>query len=1041
MPNQATLFELFDSLKKDGQAYGIIQEGIENAVPKVPTLMLKSNIEFLVNQFEERFWPAAMQQRYDRLFNYLSVLNILRKLVYDGEIEREKNAESGYWNSSQWSDWSKLAKDHKISLQSDAKAKAVATKNFPAGEPIDKTKAKNILQRYHKTPLTKEQKEFVDEICDRINVFYLSNREEPFVNLKNRKEVASYMAKSYLADLAKELEGPYGQAQGFDLNNPRRLKAQLEGETKESRLVTDTFLFPTYERLKNQINKHKVAMASNIAIAQDQDDEDRLSGSSLKPHKLKGDEGLEQVAKQLYNLYYQEVLAGEKAKKAKDPKHNIKDHEVTSKARKKMLDNLKKYSGEGFYNYLQSIFPGVDVSKIDLPYQGTEIVDRSDSRPLIQRKKDIELPKKTVTVKKIKNGQVTPVEAENTAMVQTTIHKPVELVNQIDSNDLAVDTMETDLNSPSGALGNKYFDPILFERFRKRIEFVKTTKDLAKKADVLLLLKKYGLSSVSPPKDILEASKRYFYQKADSSDYYQGSKASASFSLHPTRMSTQSRFLHRGHFPVKFNERIEAILKNGVLINNSGTTEKTIDFIHGFVNSYLQPRETDRNILKKLFMNRAKDIVNHLCELKVLENLDDDGMFIDFGDDPADTKKYVNKERIQDILRNELIRYLRQDFFTGSRRKSADFIEQLDEDSESLSCKVGQRAWQKGVCLFGADIRAIQMAAVSAMDKIMSSVEQASTDEELMEKKSLANARAKIRFVLERYKDLFKTLLVLYKAIEVQNKTPKEKVLSNAGYNLTEFVKANAQDDTKTFISKFYSEYNTLKRQLSTTDPKAIEKLELPPEVLNKAGEIIQPRSMQQRFASDIDPEGIAQRLLDKKPIDDDEMDHLSKLYKNEVLADPTNMNKIKTNWESGMSPVNVKKFNSFLGDFESKVQNKIEIDNNEATLIELFKKPIVEPIVNPEKIKTWALNRIKYIEYPNLVNILPFYLKYIFGPEKKPHLNPMPKNPAFKKQNRDAVVEVAHAIYDEISRRGKKGFLHSRLKPEIENLIHYLER
>jgi len=256
----------------------------------------------------------------------------------------------------------------------------------------------------------------------------------------------------------------------------------------------------------------------------------------------------------------------------------------------------------------------------------------------------------------------------------------------------------------------------------------------------------------------------------------------------------------------------------------------------------LQPRETDRNILKKLFMNRAKDIVNHLCELKVLENLDDDGMFIDFGDDPADTKKYVNKERIQDILRNELIRYLRQDFFTGSRRKSADFIEQLDEDSESLSCKVGQRAWQKGVCLFGADIRAIQMAAVSAMDKIMSSVEQASTDEELMEKKSLANARAKIRFVLERYKDLFKTLLVLYKAIEVQNKTPKEKVLSYAGYNLTEFVKANAQDDTKTFISKFYSEYNTLKRQLSTTDPKAIEKLELPPEVLNKAGEIIQPR-------------------------------------------------------------------------------------------------------------------------------------------------------------------------------------------------------
>jgi len=49
-------------------------------VPKVPTLMLKSNIEFLVNQFEERFWPAAMQQRYDRLFNYLSVLKHIKKI-------------------------------------------------------------------------------------------------------------------------------------------------------------------------------------------------------------------------------------------------------------------------------------------------------------------------------------------------------------------------------------------------------------------------------------------------------------------------------------------------------------------------------------------------------------------------------------------------------------------------------------------------------------------------------------------------------------------------------------------------------------------------------------------------------------------------------------------------------------------------------------------------------------------------------------------------------------------------------------------------
>ena len=364
-------------------------------------------------------------------------------------------------------------------------------------------------------------------------------------------------------------------------------------------------------------------------------------------------------------------------------------------------------------------------------------------------------------------------------------------------------------------------------------------------------------------------------------------------------------------------------------------------------------------------MNRAKDIVYSLCQLKVLENLDDEGMFIDFGEDPDNTKQYVNKERLQDLLRNELIRYMRQDFFTGSRRKSADFIEQLDEDSDSLSCKVGKRAWQKGVCLFGADIRAIQMAAASAMDKIISSVETATTDEELMERKSLANARARIRFVLERYKDLFKTLLVLYKAIEVQSGTKSEKVLSNAGFNLTEFVKAHAQDDTKTFISNFYSEFNKLKGQLTVSDPKALEKVDLPQEVLNRAGEIIQPRSMQQRFASDIDSEGIAQRLLDKKPIEDDEMDHLVKLYKAEVLENPTDMEKIKNNWESGMSNGNKKKFNAFIGDFESKIQNKIEVDNSDATLIELFRRPVDEPVSNPEKILGWAKNRVNTSYFP----------------------------------------------------------------------------
>jgi hypothetical protein len=66
MPNQSTLYELFDSLKQNGRTFGIMQEGIENAVPKVPTLMLKSNIEFL--GFILRYTITLASDRLGRIF-------------------------------------------------------------------------------------------------------------------------------------------------------------------------------------------------------------------------------------------------------------------------------------------------------------------------------------------------------------------------------------------------------------------------------------------------------------------------------------------------------------------------------------------------------------------------------------------------------------------------------------------------------------------------------------------------------------------------------------------------------------------------------------------------------------------------------------------------------------------------------------------------------------------------------------------------------------------------------------------------------------
>ena len=51
MSSQSKLFEILENFKTSSETFGLVNEAIENVVPKFPTLMQKSNIDFLQEQF------------------------------------------------------------------------------------------------------------------------------------------------------------------------------------------------------------------------------------------------------------------------------------------------------------------------------------------------------------------------------------------------------------------------------------------------------------------------------------------------------------------------------------------------------------------------------------------------------------------------------------------------------------------------------------------------------------------------------------------------------------------------------------------------------------------------------------------------------------------------------------------------------------------------------------------------------------------------------------------------------------------------------
>jgi hypothetical protein len=1052
MSNQLKLFELFENLKIDSSDTNVFSEGIENFVPKIPTLMQKSNSKFLFEQFPEKYWPQALQQRYYKLFDYLQLLDELRNLVYEKVIEQEHQNERQYWhNSKRWQDWSKLAKDTSASLQSNAKAKAIATKNFRAGYMVDFDVAKKILEGYY-GELNPRQESHLKTLADKINYMLDPSRMDSYTGLAVRKEVLSpktIKAHSYLADFAKELEGEYGQKGGYDLNNPRRIRVHVRGKETEPRFVTDSFVMPTLERLKDQINKHKVSIASDIVKPKDEEEESHLAKAVATKDVLKEDEGLNQVAKQLYNAIYKNLLNEEKRLKkeaeSKGEKYNIKKNEIRQKARKIMHEQLRVFSGSGLKEYFKNMYPNLedkDIAKLVLPYQETEVVTRSDGRPAIQNLKNIELPKKDIEYTVIENGEERKVKANNTVLLQSQLHKPVELKQTADVmnyKDYHINTMGTTLKDPNNALGKKYFDPILFRKLERRWNYIKrgfakpNNPRMAHLIEVENLLKQFGIDRNSELQDVINSGTRYFYQKATEKEYYQGGKTSASFSLHPTRMSAEAKFLHSGHFPNRFAARTHAIAKKGVLTSrNPLQATKTLQYIHNFIDMFLQPSARDKSPIKRLFLLRAKEIINSLIELKILENLGDSSMFVDLSIDPKKKDLYVDKKRIEKIIKTELIRYLRQDFFTGTRRKEGDFIVDLDKDSNDLSCAVSERGWKAGMCLYGADVRALQNAAVTSLSKLSDVSADTDVEEELAQQKTLRNARAKVRLVLEEYAMLFKVLLKMYKAKHVKDGKQEKAALLSGGADLTKFVADNALNDSTTFINNFYTEFNNIRTYITVGNPAAVQALSLPPEVLSNTGDIIQPRSMHRRFQRQINPQGLFDRISSPTELSDEEMNFLVNYYKKKVMDNMANRVREYEYLMNVMSEPNKQKFSQSIGNFHKKIEDKWNNTNTKSEIARVFKNHLENKsvAVDSNAIYEVAADRMPFLNNNNLLSTLTFTLQKLFG-EKN----------VYSPDDLNNYKRIAKDMYNLVNSRGIRSQLLIRLPDDLRFAVRNLEK
>jgi hypothetical protein len=522
-------------------------------------------------------------------------------------------------------------------------------------------------------------------------------------------------------------------------------------------------------------------------------------------------------------------------------------NKIRDEAKQRIRQNLKNYMPENFKDHLKRMgFSDAEIANANNPYGNTNIVLGAegfdgDSRLIKQNPtydNEKAVPHMSGKIRKLKDGITTPVNKMLPALFKSGFYKDVKLQYPHDNQSIETDTTATTL-LPGNELGEKFFDKEIFERLVRRINFLKRNPSAPEAPAVAAILKKFNLDSSSNPNQIIDAASRYFYQKADKKDYKQGSNVSSTWSHHPTRLSAKLDFFNRYHDKAKYDKVVSALLEKGVKRTKNAPAVPLFDFIAQDVNNKLDIKANDTDELPKLVMQRVKDTIIGLVQLRIFDSLGNPEILKWYGigkpdfscfDNPGAAGCFGNGAFIGDIVNKEIKRIKDQDLFTGSIRKRGQLAGSEDNPS-ALTCKQGERGWQTGRCVYGADLRTINdyfRLGNKKLEKLAKLGEESSAGDD--DEDSIVEERKKIRLVLEGLNEMNEAILVLLTALN-RARDPKisdQDAKINAKHELTDFLKSHIRQEYPEFIRSLYNFYNQSFTALKSIKPKESESLSIP---------------------------------------------------------------------------------------------------------------------------------------------------------------------------------------------------------------------
>lgn len=825
---------------------GLYSEAIEHGIGKTPILLGDKDIEFL-EQFPRKYWSQAMKKRYDMFFKYLLNLQKLRTVVYQKNYdEMEKKAEEFVrkHGSKGKKTLDPFVINRHAKQQAQAMSKAAATRLLPAGKEITNAEFNKVVAGLPPAEVKK-----LKNITDQINNFYLRDNPFQFSNLKTGNEKGkNYMAKSFLGDLAKELEGEYGDKKGYDLHNPKIVRHE-KGEPIYS---TDGFQFPEEQNLQKQLNQHLMAIHNQIASATDEADIARMAGSTeAEEKKIKDKQALRPVAKQIKKIFYNDALREMKQKKQANPNFHYTKDQIEKSAEQKTKSFLQKFTDkEQFKKYLMQHFglKASDLKDMSLPDIAAEIADSVGAGKIAQSTQKVKVPYKTVKVMEV-DDEGNPVNPEGVdvqvpaipkSMVFSDIGnfystrlKSAEERDKDNPHDVFSDDILSPIGKPAGGIGKEYFDPILFEKIMKKWKAIKNGEITDPKIlkTVQEQLANIGINEKSTLKDITAAAKRKYYTKSSPESYRQGSPVSSTYSIHPTRMTPAADFLNIAHKQGKYKNILNILMdpKKGITADTANPVGPTLpDFISRVVDG-ATAATAGKTSIEKSILGRVAEKLKIFSQLRVLEHLNTPGLIINLNPEykKTGTKRILrgNPGVVRKIINAEIKRYLDQDLLTGQARRKGDFLSVLDDDAtKDLTCKQGSRRYQTGACVFGAQIMRIE----DVMNKSAKQAMQAGAVPG-----DIVKERQQVTNILLGYKDMAQAIYVLDSAIFKAEKlrqlraeavaaarTPEDKAkAAKKKIELTPEQETAAKNDARAAITQFFMD------NISLPDEQFVERI------------------------------------------------------------------------------------------------------------------------------------------------------------------------------------------------------------------------